>query len=338
MLKNVIIPIFIPHKGCPFDCIYCNQKAISGQIKEIGIDEVIFKIDSYIKTIKPGSIVDIAFYGGSFTGIDENEQKRYLECANKYISSGKVNGIRISTRPDYINTKCLDVLSYYKINLIELGVQSFDKEVLDLSKRGHSVDDVYKAIELIKSYNIKFGIQTMIGLPGDNLEKSIETAKIVANLKPYAVRIYPTLVIKDTYLEKLFYENKYKPLDLDEAVNITAEVLRIYNSKKINVIRLGLQPTENIKEGRDLISGPFHPAFRHLVDSRIMLDKIENELERMNLTKNDAIIIYANRKIISNVIGINKENQKIINEKYKFRDVIFREDNQLSELFCISKL
>jgi histone acetyltransferase (RNA polymerase elongator complex component) len=326
----MIIPIFIPHKGCPFDCIYCNQKSISGEFNEVSLKDIDNKILEYLKTSKSKK-VDVAFYGGSFTGLSIDEQKLYLDCVTKYILEGKVNGIRMSTRPDYINDDILEFLSNYKIDLIELGVQSLDEEVLVNTNRGHNALDVYRAIDLLKDYKVNYGIQTMIGLPGETIEKVIDTANEVISLNPKTIRIYPTLVIKGTYLEKMYLEGNYIPLKLDEAIDIAAVLLKLYNKNSINVIRLGLQPTENLIIGKDLIAGPFHPSFRQLVESKVFCDKIIDCINKLNLKADSNLFIYANKKVISNVVGMNKKNIKVIKKTFNFNNLFVKENNNIKD-------
>ncbi|MCX7711044.1 MAG: radical SAM protein [Clostridia bacterium] len=319
--KHVIIPIFIPHKGCPFDCIFCNQKSISGQIEDISENKMREVIEAHISTLSKGAFVEIGFYGGSFTGIEKELQIRYLQIANEYIQKGFVQGVRLSTRPDYITPSILEYLKAYHVNTIELGVQSMDEEVLRMSCRGHSVQDVIRSSGLIHGAGIRLGIQTMIGLPGDNREKSIETAKSVILLKPEILRIYPTLVVKNTFLEKLYHEGKYSPLSLEEAVDLCAELLEMYEASQINVIRVGLQATDNISEGRDIVAGPFHPAFRQLVQSRLVLKTIEEIIQKKGLENSEGIAIYTDLGNISDVVGQKRVNIETLKRKYHFKTV-----------------
>ncbi|HOM02610.1 MAG TPA: radical SAM protein [Acetivibrio sp.] len=333
--KHIVIPIFIPHKGCPFDCIYCNQKYISGQKDDMTEDKMISIIESHIGSAGENAYIEIGFYGGSFTGIEREEQYRYLETANKYIKQGKVKSIRLSTRPDYITGEILDYLEKYNVKTIELGVQSLDNEVLQKTCRGHSVEDVYNASALIKQRGFTLGIQTMIGLPGDNREKALRTAERVVGIKPDILRIYPTLVIKGTYLEKMYIRGEYIPLELDEAVELCAELLYIYEKNNINVIRIGLQPTESINEGGDVIAGPFHPAFRQLVESRMALYAIEKMIMEKNLSKKDTLVICTSKKEISNVIGQGRKNVEYLRKKYGYDKIIVREYNVGHEIYDI---
>jgi histone acetyltransferase (RNA polymerase elongator complex component) len=337
--KFVIIPIFIPHKGCPFDCIYCNQKTISGQTEEMSSEKMISIIDEHLTTIqKENTTVEIAFYGGSFTGIDKNMQIDFLKAADGYVKNGLVKGIRLSTRPDYINEEILEYLKYCNVKTIELGVQSLDKEVLAKSCRGHSVEDVSRASELIKRSGITLGIQTMIGLPGDTRDKALSTAKMVIDLKPQIIRIYPTLVIRNTYLEKLYQDGKYIPLNLEQAVDLSTELMELYEAQGLNVIRVGLQPSENINNDMDVVAGPFHPAFRQLVESRLMLKKMTEEILLKGLDRVDNITIYVNTRHVSDVVGQKRLNIETLKEKFNFKriKVVSVEQND-KKLFDITK-
>ncbi|EMS71755.1 elongator complex protein 3 [Ruminiclostridium cellobioparum] len=310
----MVIPVFVPHKGCPFDCIYCNQKTISGQAGEAGEADIRKTIEEYLQTSRD-AFVEIGFYGGSFTGIPKEEQQWYLEIGASYIKSGKVKQMRLSTRPDYINYDILDFLSGYGVKTIELGAQSLDNQVLNFSNRGHDMETVVKASRMIREKGFSLGIQTMIGLPGDTVEKALNTARAVIAMAPDIVRIYPTLVIRDTFLQKMYESGKYMPLSLEEAVDISARLLELYEGNNINVIRIGLQPTENISETGDVVAGPFHPAFRQLVQSRLMRNRLEEYFRENELFNIKEINIECSPQNISNIIGQKRENlRKIMNE------------------------
>ncbi len=261
------------------------------------------------------AFVEIGFYGGSFTGISREEQQWYLEIGLSYIKSGKVKQLRLSTRPDYINYDILDFLSGYGVKTIELGAQSLDDQVLNCSNRGHNMETVIKASKMIREKGFSLGIQTMIGLPEDTREKAINTAKTVISITPDIVRIYPTLVIRDTFLQKIYEAGKYKPLSLEEAVDISAQLLELYEENNINVIRIGLQPTESISETGEVVAGPFHPAFRQLVQSRLMRNKLEKYFRENELFNVKEINIECSPKNMSDIIGQKRENlRKIMNE------------------------
>lgn len=336
-MKQVVIPIFIPHKGCPFDCIYCNQKTISGQSEDVSLEMMRNMIEMHLTSVSKDTVVEIGFYGGSFTGIDKNQQIQYLETAYEYIRQGRIKAIRLSTRPDYISLEILEYLKEYGVNTIELGVQSLDQEVLDKTCRGHNREHVINASQLIKEFGINLGIQTMIGLPGDNREKDLCTAREVIGLKPALVRIYPTLVIKGTYLETMYYKGLYTPLTLETAVEICAELLEMYESSGIKVIRVGLQPTETINEGMDVAAGPFHSAFRQLVEARLNLHKLEELIQKHQLQNAEKITIFTGCRNISNVTGQKKGNINYLRDKYGYKQIKVKVDESLNGNIHISK-
>jgi histone acetyltransferase (RNA polymerase elongator complex component) len=319
--KSMVIPIFIPHNGCPNDCIFCNQKKISGHLTTPNINDVDSTIQEYLKSNTRNSKIEVGFFGGSFTGVDEKIQKELLGIAKKYLDDGKIQNIRISTRPDYINDNILNYLKEYGVGTIELGVQSLDDEVLKKSNRGHDSKQVYIATDLIKKWKFELGIQTMIGLPGDTEIKALETAEKVVNINPSIVRIYPSLVVKDTELEFLFKNGEYSPLTLEEAIMICKKLLMVYYQNGINVIRVGLQPTENINVGQDIIAGPFHPAFRQLVDSELALDHLEKQIINKKLQDSELLNIKANEKLHSIISGHNKKNIKYLQKKYNIKKI-----------------
>lgn len=317
MSKNYyIIPVFVPHKGCPHDCIFCNQKKITGQINEITAVDVKEKIETYLDTIpKENSLVEIAFYGGSFTAIPLDYQKELLEAAYHYIERGAIDSIRVSTRPDYINEAILDNLKRYGVRTVELGVQSMDEEVLELSNRGHTPLDVIGAVNLLKKYGFIVGVQMMVGLPGDTFEKSVDTAKRLIELSPDIARIYPALVITNTYMEEMYNSGNYKPLTLEEAIRISKQLLMLFEREGINVIRIGLQPTENILMGRDVVAGPFHPSMRQLVEAYIYRDMLEYMLNKLEGEKS-CITIEVNPRKISELVGQKRSNIFYIRKKF----------------------
>ncbi len=305
MQRKYNIPIFVPHKGCPFDCVFCNQNRITGSIKEVTPDDVTDTIESYLKTLpESGADIETAFFGGSFTGIPIEEQTALMERVKPYISSGRIKGIRLSTRPDYIDDEILTNLKNHGVTTIELGVQSMCGEVLKKSNRGHSAEQVVEASRLIKAYGFGLGLQMMTGLPGDTRERSLYTARRIAELEPVCVRIYPTLTIKGTYLEKMYQSGEYTPQTLDEAVSLAKELLLIFERAGIEVIRMGLQPTEEINEHASVVAGPFHSTFGELVEGEIYYDMIIRELEEME----SDVIVYVNPREISKAVGNGRRN------------------------------
>ncbi|CCL60087.1 radical SAM protein [Clostridioides difficile] len=313
-MKKRIIPIFVPHKGCPHDCIFCNQKKITGVSTDVTSEDARNIIEECLETIDKDADVEIAFFGGSFTAIDIDIQKSLLSVAKEYVEKGLVKDIRMSTRPDCIDEDILSMLKEYKTSIIELGVQSLDEKVLLDSIRGHQSEIVYKSSKMIKNSGIKLGLQMMIGLPADTEEKCIFTAKKFVELKPDCVRVYPTLVVKDTGLEKLMEQNKYNPFTLEESVNIVKKVLVLFYVNNINVIRVGLQATDDIQIGKAVLAGPYHPAFRELVEADMIKDYLEFViLQNKNINQ---MLVKSNKKNISKIIGNKKTNVKYMEEKF----------------------
>ena len=329
MKKQYIIPIFVPHLGCPNECTFCNQRKISGQMKNITENDVIDIIEYYLSIFKEKSgYIEVAFYGGSFTGIEEDLQERLLKVVYNYIKEKKVDGIRISTRPDYIDKKTLKRLKKYKVKTIELGVQSTNDFILAKCKRGHTFDDVKRASKLIRRYRFNLGHQMMIGLPDSTEKDDIKTAQDLIKLKPKIVRIYPVLVIKGTELEDEYNQRKYEPLSLEQAVERCKELCYLFNKKKIKIIRIGLQNTETItsptNEGSEVIAGPYHENFRQLVESSIYYDTILEKVKKVN-TKAKEVEIITNPQDVNNVIGYKRENILKLKEIYDL-DIVVKQD------------
>lgn len=313
--KEYIIPIFIPFLGCPHDCAFCNQVKITNYKDSINKENTIKQIDQYLSYFPNNdNPKEIAFFGGSFTGLETNIMISYLEIALAYKKKGIIDRIRLSTRPDYINNSILDILKKYEVDVIELGIQSLDNKILKANERGHSKEDSIKASKLIKDYGFKLGHQIMPGLYKDSYDSSIITGLESIKMNPDMVRIYPTLVIKDTKLEKLYKENLYKPLTLDEAIDISSKLYMIYSYKNIPVIRIGLQPTENINDKEDVVAGPFHPSIRQLVESNIHKIYLEELIKKFDFKEN--IKIHVPNREISIISGNKKSNKDYLYKNY----------------------
>jgi len=319
-MKNYRIPIFVPHLGCPHDCVFCNQKHITGKTAEVTSEDVVKTVNEYLRFIPQKSYTEIAFFGGSFTGIDFEKQTELLKVASRFVEDGKVQGIRCSTRPDCINKKILDNLKKYNVTCVELGVQSTDDEVLKLSARGHSFEDVKNASSMIKSYDISLGLQMMLGLPGDNFEKMLKTAEDLISLEPNCVRIYPTLVVEDTALCDMYKNGKYFPLSLEDTVDWISVLIPKFRKADIDIIRIGLQTTDEINV--NTVIGPYHPSIRELAESKIILRAIENFAQKNSI--NSKIDIVCNPKIVSLVAGQNKYNLNYL--KSRFHVSIIQDD------------
>ncbi len=332
--RQYIIPIFVPHLGCPNDCSFCNQKSISGKSKMPTEEEVRNKIESDLKSFREENAhIEIAFFGGSFTGIDLELQEKYLSIANEYIKSKKVNEIRLSTRPDYISKDILKMLKKYGVKTIELGVQSTNDYILQRCRRGHTFNDVKKASKLIRRYGFRLGHQVMVGLPESTKLDELRCAKDVIKLKPKLVRIYPVLVIKNTRLEQEYKAGEYQPLTVMQAVERCKEMVYLFNKHNVEVIRIGLQNTEEITDpsnkNSEVIAGPYHPAFGQLVDDSIWYDSIVDKIKKINV-KVKEVKIKVNFSDMNNVIGHKKENLKKLKEIYDV-DVQVVADNTIKQ-------
>jgi radical SAM enzyme (TIGR01210 family) len=326
--RHYIIPIFVSHRGCPHDCVFCNQKKITGQGGDATSEDVRNKIEEYLQTIpRENSIIELAFYGGSFTAIPIEQQRELLDVVQPYIAQGIINNIRVSTRPDCIDMQVIELLKGYKVQIVELGVQSMDEEVLRLSNRGHSAQDVIDAVALLKQNGFTVGVQVMVGLPGDTRQKSIDTVQRLIELKPDIARIYPALVITNTYMEQMYHSGHYKPLTLEEAVEVCKNLLILFEKSNIEVIRIGLQPTENILEGKEVVAGPFHPSMRQLVVSSIYRDMIEYMLK--DAQSINQLEIYVHPQDISNLLGQKRSNINYIKAHMKIEKIIVTQSKDI---------
>ena len=274
----MIIPFFIPHAGCPHQCVFCNQKNITGQRTSLDPSSVAHTITAYLGKTKQQQPSQVAFYGGSFTALAIEVQKSYLEACQPFIDAGTVKGIRLSTRPDCISRETLALLRGHHVETIELGVQSMDDSVLIRSGRGHTAADTIHAVTQLREQGFAVGLQLMPGLPGDAAATFMTTVHSVIEMRPDFVRIYPALVIKETPLEALYRSGRYSPLSLDEAVQWCKSAFLLFERAGIAVIRMGLQPTEELQKPGTILAGPYHPAFRQLVDSSVLLDRMRAAL------------------------------------------------------------
>ncbi len=295
-MKHSNISIFIPHLGCPFNCIFCNQFKITGSDSVVTPRDVYRLLNETIHSDKNDkNNTQIAFFGGSFTAIDKNLMIEYLETANNFIGNGMFESIRISTRPDCINEDILTILKKYNVKTIELGIQSLDNTVLEKSKRGHTAEQSLRSCEMIKKNGFELAMQMMCGLPGDTFEKDIYTAKRIIDVGCKQVRIYPVVVIDGTYLAKMYFNGEYSPLKTEDAVDICATLYQLFIDNNVKVLKIGIHSDSNS------IAGPFHPAFGELVRSKVFYNKLLKKIE-----KNKPYDIL----IAPNFISIAKGNAK----------------------------
>lgn len=304
-----IIPIFLPEWGCPFQCVYCRQESITG-LKRGSLDfkslSALVEAGLVSRKRKPGQEIEIAFYGGTFTSIETTAQETLLEWGSLYVRKGRVDGLRLSTRPDALSPEIVNRLWVKGVKTIELGVQSLDDQVLSTTRRGHTARDTFQAFGLLKERPIKIGAQIMLGLPGDDGRAFRETIEKLLILKPDLVRIYPTLVLWGTTLARWYEEGRYKPMPLEEAVDLGAWAVDLFEAKGIPVIRIGLQNQNQLKLGQDLLAGPFHPAFGDLVRRAIFLKNLKQFLKN-NVPLSSVIELTVSDRDESYLTGENRK-------------------------------
>lgn len=305
-MRKYNLPIFIPHLGCPHDCAFCNQRKITGAGSDITPLQVEEMIESYLKTTEENSKVEVAFFGGSFTGIDITLQEEFLRTANKFRD--RIDGIRLSTRPDYISKEILDLLKKYNVTEIELGAQSSDDEVLFKNRRGHIFSDTVNSARMIKERGFSLGLQMMIGMFGSNEEKDIKTARDIIDLKPDSTRIYPTLVLKGTALAQMDYE----PYSLEKAAEVASKIIEMFSENGIKILRIGLHESRDLQDG-SVLKGPYHPAFGEIAQGYIWRRKIEELIKNGEFDGK----VFCKASEVSKVVGHKKMNKNYFYDKYK---------------------
>lgn len=278
--KPFVVPVFIPHAGCPHRCVFCDQTRTTGQCREFPTpDRLHADIDRFLAFRRDHRRPsEIAFYGGNFLGMAPERIRLLLETGAAYEARGIVQGLRFSTRPDTISTQILDLIAGYPVTTIELGVQSMNDQVLEISRRGHTARDTYRAVDLLRTRSYRLGLQMMVGLPGDTRSQSLDTGARIAELTPEFVRIYPTLVLKGSPLARWLTQGRYAPMDLDQSVDLVKTLLAMFLGRGIRVVRMGLQPTVDLNPEAGVKAGPFHPAFGELVHSALWRDALKRWL------------------------------------------------------------
>ena len=325
--RRVNIPIFIPHVGCPNACVFCNQRSISGQL-DFDAAEVDGKIAQALSTIGEQDECEIAFFGGSFTGIDRDLMLYLLGVAQKYVDAGRAVGIRMSTRPDYITERVLDDLSRFAVKTIELGLQSLDDEVLVASGRGHDAACALRACRAVKDAGYELIGQMMIGLPRSSVESEIKTARLIAEVGADGARVYPTVVFYDTELCAMAERGEYVPLSNEDAVIRTKEVLSVFADAGVPCIRVGLQASENLSDDEKVYGGANHSAIGELAMGELYFDRICREIERLDL-HGKTLTVYVAEGCVSKAVGQKKKNKQRICQKYGFKTIKVLEKNQI---------
>ena len=318
--------------GCPHRCVFCDQSSITGESDaQIQPQQVRKRISEFLGFKgKDRGLVEVAFYGGNFLGLPESYRQSLLDEAQGFVEKGQVNSIRFSTRPDTITSDAIDALAPYAVRVVEVGAQSMNDTVLSLSRRGHTSVDTRNAVKLLRDRGLWVGLQIMPGLPGDTPESIIETGRKVAELKPDFVRIYPTVVVKNTVLEKWYDSGRYKPLSLADAIGLTKRLYLVFKARGILVIRMGLQATGSLLETGTVVAGPFHPAFGHLVHSAVFLDIATRELERQE-TVSRKVALKVHPHDVPKVKGLKNHNIKKLILRFELEELQVLSDPAVSE-------
>ncbi len=327
--RESIIPVFVPHLGCPNDCVFCNQRRISGSVAPATAEDVVSAIENALRLTPPGTCRQLAFYGGSFTAIPVAEQESLLGAAAPYLERGDIASLRLSTRPDAIDGAVLRRLRRYGVETIELGAQSMSERVLALSGRGHTAADVEDAARAVKGAGFRLILQMMTGLPGADDESDVESARRIAALGPDGVRVYPTVIVRDTALCDLWRAGRYKEHTVEDAVRVCARILPVFEQAGIPVIRLGLNPTEDLSGG-DAVGGAYHPALGELVKSRIMRDRAEKILS--GAKRGERAVLRVNPRLMSQLVGQHGANRAYLIERFGLSGLRIVRDPDVSAL------
>lgn len=327
--RESIIPVFVPHLGCPNDCVFCNQRRISGSVAPATAEDVVSAIENALRLTPPGTRRQLAFYGGSFTAIPVAEQESLLGAAAPYLERGDIASLRLSTRPDAIDGAVLRRLRSYGVETIELGAQSMSERVLALSGRGHTAADVEDAARAVKGAGFRLILQMMTGLPGADDESDVESARRIAALGPDGVRVYPTVIVRDTALCDLWRAGRYKEHTVEDAVRVCARILPVFEQAGIPVIRLGLNPTEDLSGG-DAVGGAYHPALGELVKSRIMRDRAEKILS--GAKRGEQAVLRVNPRLMSQLVGQHGANRAYLIERFGLSGLRIVRDPDVSAL------
>ena len=327
--RESIIPVVVPHLGCPNDCVFCNQRRISGSVAPATAEDVVSAIENALRLTPPGTRRQLAFYGGSFTAIPVAEQESLLGAAAPYLERGDIASLRLSTRPDAIDGAVLRRMRSYGVETIELGAQSMSERVLALSGRGHTAADVEDAARAVKGAGFRLILQMMTGLPGADDESDVESARRIAALGPDGVRVYPTVIVRDTALCDLWRAGRYKEHTVEDAVRVCARILPVFEQAGIPVIRLGLNPTEDLSGG-DAVGGAYHPALGELVKSRIMRDRAEKILS--GAKRGEQAVLRVNPRLMSQLVGQHGANRAYLVERFGLSGLRIVRDPDVSAL------
>lgn len=325
---SVVVPFFIPHLGCPHRCVFCDQEKVAGASGGLPAPaELLARVAKYAEKAR-GRDLEAAFYGGTFTALPRADQERLLNPLQPLLAQGALKSLRVSTRPDSVDADTASFLKSLGVATVELGVQSMDAEVLRLSGRGHDAADVESAVAALKEAGIAVGIQLMPGLPGDSPARALDSLSRVLALSPSFLRIYPTLVISGTELSRMYLAGSFVPLTLREAVCLCKEMLVAATRESVPVIRMGLQPTAELEVPGVVLAGPYHPAFRQLVESELCFDQMSRLLS--DIPRGSRVSFAVPPGKISDLVGQKRENLSRVSRIFEARVVAVREDPSLA--------
>jgi len=332
MAAVMVIPVFIPHRGCPHQCIFCNQKVITaGAGHGSGLpdrEDINRMISGYLDYKGTRQRVELAFFGGNFLGLPQGDILRLLSWVSPWLDRGDIHSVRCSTRPDTITPEILAKVRPLGLSLVELGVQSLDDQVLEKALRGHSRADSLAAVDTLKSAGMGVGVQLMTGLPNDTPEKSLKTARQIAALAPDLVRIYPLLVLAGSPLAKVYRKGRYTPQSLDDAVDLVKKMVKILEREGVPVVRLGLQAGETLEDETYRLAGPWHPAFGHLVRSALLFDQVVKLLARR--PPETGVVLRVHPRSESRLRGDKNANLKALARMFPGTDFHIQTDSALS--------
>ncbi len=331
-LKPLVIPVFLPNAGCPHRCIFCNQFAVTGQHILVPSPEALRdRIDLFLShRTRDRHPVEIAFYGGNFLGLDPKRITQLLAEAGRYVEKGQAHGIRFSTRPDTVNRSAIDLIKAFPVTTIEIGAQSMVDSVLKVAKRGHTAEDTSQAIRRLQTMGYKTGIQLMVGLPGEDRATLVITGHSTVKLGPDFVRIYPTLVLSGSPLAGWYRQDRYSPIDLDEAVWRAKKLYCLFRASGISVIRMGLQASADLQHPTRVLAGPYHPAFGHLVFSALFLEAAQGTITMAGL-QGRPVELRVNPSSESKLRGLRNRNIDTLKVSNGLPSLTIVADDQLSE-------
>jgi histone acetyltransferase (RNA polymerase elongator complex component) len=325
--KQLIVPIFIPHQGCPYRCVFCNQTEISGQDKKADREKVLKPLQTYLKTLPLDELPEYreaAFYGGTFTGLPIERQKFLLSLIQPWIKDELIHAIRVSTHSLFIDPERLELLRVNNVKTVELGVQSTDPEVLKLAGRDTPIELLSKSAAMIRKNDFKLGLQLMPGLPGDTIQKFLKSVDDVLEMKPDFVRLYPALVIRNTALHDMYVRGAYRPWTIEKTIEALVAAVKKFSQAEIPVIRIGLHPEPSLLEG--YVDGPIHPSMRYLVDCRISLERMVGILSQQGKLP-DKVLFKVPSKQVSTYTGHKKENLIKLKDQFSLHEVSIQKGN-----------